>query len=64
VTDTKLEKLIAEMEAIIDDTLHGIDLDSTESDDGWWETSKGVTLGASRKALLKDRLRALIEGRG
>ena len=46
---------------IIDDVLHGIDIDSTWNDDGWWETSKGTDFGAERKATLKARIRAYLE---
>lgn len=34
------------------EAIDGIDRDECESDDGWWETSKGAAFGAERKATI------------
>jgi len=37
-----------EIEDKVKEILHGIELDNSDDDDGWWETSVGVKFGKEK----------------
>lgn len=60
-TNEQEKKLKQEIEKTIRETLKGIDMEETESDDGWWETGTGAEFGKNKLNELTDNINKILD---